>query len=104
MLETVLGEVEKASFIALPGKGSHGSLLILMSFSGSFKLASGGFLAAPWLATAWIHPLELREGHGGWSLAYKKLGTKEGPEGPQGPPVSELLTEHRKVLYLQLQS
>ena len=91
--DKVLGEVEKNSFIALPGKVGHsgllpqkttypnpggfdeefysnssrvgfltrlgcvqglysfnlisGSLLILMSFSGPFNLASGGFLAAP---------------------------------------------------------
>ena len=54
------------------------SLLILMSLSGPFNLASGGFLAAlPWLANVRIHPLELREGHGGWNLAYKKRGTKD---------------------------
>ena len=49
-----------------------------MSFSGPFNLASGGFLAAPpLLATVRIHPLEPREGHGGWSLAYKEWGTKK---------------------------
>ena len=84
--DRVLGEVEKNSFIALPGKGGHGSLLlgktaclqpggyltrssrggvankirvcggpglrwsgllILMSFSGPFNLASSSFLTAP---------------------------------------------------------
>ena len=89
--DRVLGEVEKNSFIALPGKGGHSRLLprktvcphlggfdvefyssssrvgllirsgcvqgllsftlisgnFLMSFSGPFNLASGGFLAAP---------------------------------------------------------
>ena len=34
----------------------------------------------PWLATVWICPLELREGHGGWSLfpTNKKWGTRTG--------------------------
>ena len=35
-------------------------------------------LLLPWLATVQIHPLELREGHGGWSLACKKWWTKGG--------------------------
>ena len=34
------------------------------------------WLLLPWLATVWICSLELREGHGGWSLAYKKWWTK----------------------------
>ena len=98
--DRVLGEIEKNSFLALPGKGGHsrllpsktvrpnpggfgeecyssssrsrllvrirvcaglyafniisGGLLTLMSFSGSFNLASGGFLAVPPL---FLHPL-----------------------------------------------
>ena len=33
----------------------------------------------PWLATVWTCPLELREGHGGWSLflTNKKWGTQK---------------------------
>ena len=51
-----------------------------MSFPGPFNLASGGFLAAPSLTSnsSIICPLELREGHGGWSLAYKKWGKERG--------------------------
>ena len=73
-----------------------GGLLILISFSGSFNLASGSFLASPplslhplpSLATVPICPLEPREGHGGWSLfpIYKKWGTERlpCPGGPRG--------------------
>ena len=45
------------------------------------------WLLLPWLATVQICPLELREGHGSWSLAYKKRGTKRlsCPGAPQGP-------------------
>ena len=62
---------------------SGGQLLILISFSGPFNLASGGFLATPSLIS---RPLELGEGHGGWSLAYKKWGTERRPSlgAPQG--------------------
>ena len=49
----------------------------LDEFSGPFNLASCGFVAAPPLiAIVRICSLELREGHGGWSLAYKKWETK----------------------------
>ena len=45
----------------------------LDEFSGPFNLASCGFVAAPPLiAIVRICSLELREGHGGWSFAYKK--------------------------------
>ena len=43
-----------------------------------FNFTSGGFLVLfSWLATVGICPLELREGNGGWSLPYKKRGTKK---------------------------
>ena len=56
-----------------------------MRFSGSFDLPSGGLLpclcipSLPGLATVRICPLELREGHRGWSLfpTNKKWGTKK---------------------------
>ena len=50
------------------------SFLNLMSFSDSSNLASGGFLAASPLI---CNCLELREGHRGWSVAYRKWGTKK---------------------------
>ena len=61
-------------------------LLILMSFSGPFNLAPGGFLAAPSLISNCL--MELREGHGGWRPAYREWGTKTlpCPEAPRGPP------------------
>ena len=67
-------------------------LLSLVSFSSPFNLASGGVLAAPPLATVGIHPLELREVPGDWSLYFKKCQT-ERPlclGFPQGPAQSQL--------------
>ena len=132
--DRVLGEVEKNSYIAFPGKGGHSRLLPsktmcpnlgefgegfysnssrvgLLTRLGcvqrlhSLRLVSGGLLIwwasllplilpqvvswlfLPWLATVRICPLELREGHGGWSLAYKKRETKQAsmPGNPTGP-------------------
>ena len=65
-------------------------LLILLSFSGPFNLVSGGFLTAPSLISNCSNlpfGTQLREGHGGWSLAYKKRGTKSfrAREPQQGP-------------------
>ena len=58
--------------------GSQLGLLILMSFSGPCNLASGGFLAAPPLINNRSDLLfGTREGHRGWSLAYKKMGDKK---------------------------
>ena len=55
---------------------------LLMSFCGSFNVASGDVYipSLPWLATIRICPLELREGHGGCCLfpTNKKLGTQKG--------------------------
>ena len=133
--DRVLGEVEKDSFITLPGKGRHTQLLpwktMCPNLGGfderfynsdskigsltrlwceqclhSLNLVSGGWspnldelllvplilpqvvswLLLPWLATVPISPLELREGHGGWSLTYKKMGTERLPcqGAPQG--------------------
>ena len=62
-------------------------LLNLMSFPGPLNLASGGFLDAPSLISNSFCPLELRKGHGGWSLTYEKWGTERPlcPGGPRGP-------------------
>ena len=59
----VLSEVEKESFIALSEKGN-----VLVSVLKNC-------------------PLEFREGHGSWSLAYKRWGTVriECLGAPQGP-------------------
>ena len=46
------------------------------------------WLLLPWLATVWIYPLEVREGHGGWNIAYKKQKRAKRivrPRAPQGP-------------------
>lgn len=62
-------------------------LLILKSFSGPVnqpELVS--WLLLPWLTTVRICPLELMEGHGVWSFAYRKWGQKRLPcrGAPQG--------------------
>ena len=58
-----------------------GGLLILMSISGSFNLASGiswllllcvCILSLPWLAAVWTCPLELKEGQEGRNLTTTK--------------------------------
>ena len=74
----------------MQGLGSR--LPILMSLSGPFNLASGGFLAASPLFQSvqllrQVKSGELREGHAGWSLAYKEWETKRlpFPGAPQGP-------------------
>ena len=72
-------------------------LLILMGFSGSFNLASGGFLAAPPLS---LHSLirncsNLPFGTQGRSAPYKKRGTLKAsvPRSPAGScSVSSSLT------------
>ena len=53
------------------------NLLILMSLSGPFNLASGGFLAVPPLINN--SSAVFNSGHRGWSLIYKKWGTKRPP-------------------------
>ena len=80
--DRVLGEIEKNSFIALPGKWGHSGLLpskTMCPLSGTRILLQGctivSWLFLPWpcipslpgLATVRICLLELREGHGGWT-------------------------------------
>ena len=45
------------------------------------------WLSFPWLKAVQTCPLELKEGHGSWSLAYKKWGAERSPclGAPQGP-------------------
>ena len=101
--DRVLGETEEDSFITLQGKGRHSSLLPVRhnprgSDEGfynsgskvgsltrlgceqglhSFHLVSGGSMAATLLISKGSNlPFGIREGHGGWCLAYKKWGTK----------------------------
>ena len=48
-----------------------------MNFSDPFNLASGDILAASLLiSNSGNHPLELKEGHHGWSLAREKWETE----------------------------
>ena len=70
-------------------------LLIWKSFSGPRnqpELVS--WLLLPWLTTVRICPLELREGHGVWSFAYRKWGPKKAsmPGSPTGSRSVSLIT------------
>lgn len=65
----------------------------------SLNLASGGSLAAPPLISSCFALWNSREGHGGWSLPYKKLGTKQPPcvGTPQDPAWHQAESEQRRV-------
>ena len=127
--DRVLGEVEKNSSIALPGKGGHTGLLpskticpnpggcdeefysnssrvrlltrlgcvqgllILMTFSGPFNLASGDFLAAPPLISYCSHlPFGTQERS--WRLEswVQEMGDKKASM-PRSPTVSFSVSE-----------
>jgi len=46
------------------------------------------WLLFSWFATVQIYPLQLVEGHNGWSLAYKKWGTERPGRKPHRVPLS----------------
>ena len=60
------------------------SQAVLMNFSGSFNLSSGGFLTTLPLNS---NCLLIREGHGGWSPTNEKQATERFlyPGAPQSP-------------------
>ena len=60
-------------------------------------------LLLPWLATVQICPLELREGHNGWSLAYKKWG-KERPSCLRAPHCPAQFQKEEELLNGDIQS
>ena len=77
-----------------------------MSFSSPFNLASSGFLTASVLISNSLNlPFELREGRGGWSIAYKKMGdkkiglhTQEPHRAPLGFTVSPFAWQSNKAI------